>query len=70
MAKKKEEITIDDIKNKLKARQSYYSQLHSDQIETDGFYELDFAAGVPGTYPVRMPPTARKWVDAGVTHFT
>ena len=73
MAKKKEEtvgITEEEIRAKLKARESYYTQLHADQKEIDSFYELDFAAGVPDSYPTRMPPTARKWVDAGVNHFT
>ena len=71
MAKKKEEtITIGEIKKKLEARETFYSQLHEDQVEIDSFYELGFEAGVPSSYPTRMPPTARKWVDAGVTHFT
>lgn len=63
-------ITIDEIKTKLKNRKDYYNQLHTDQKEIDAFYELDFDAGVPEAYPSRMPPTARKWVDAGVNHFT
>ena len=63
-------MNVDEIKSKLKNRRGYYTQLHRDQKEIDGFYELDFQAGVPESYPTRMPPTARKWVDVGVNHFT
>lgn len=70
MAKEKKLITLQEIRDKLKAREEYYNQLHEDQKEIDDFYELAFDAGVPSTYPTRMPPTARKWIDAGVIHFT
>ena len=71
MAKNKDkQPTVEEIKDKLILRKDYYQQLHDDQMEMDTFYELDYDAGVPSTYPQRMPPTPRKWVDVGVIHFT
>lgn len=63
-------ITEDEIKGKFKALERYYEKLHQNQKDIDKYYELDFDAGVPEDYPVRMPDTARQWVDAGVRHYT
>ena len=63
-------LTIDKINDKFKAYERFYQQLHQDQIEADDFYELVFDADVPSDYPVRMPDTARNWVDAGVRNYT
>jgi len=62
--------TVDKIKGKFKAYERYYQQLHQDQRDIDAYYELTFDPGVPTDYPVRMPDTARNWVDAGVRHYT
>ena len=62
--------TVDKIKGKFKAYERYYEQLHQDQRDIDEYYELTFDPGVPSDYPVRMPDTARNWVDAGVRHYT
>jgi len=71
MAKKKStKPTVEEIKSRYEAYKSHYSTLHSQQEEIDDYYELDFDAGVPISYEKRMPPTARKWIDVGVTHFT
>jgi len=62
--------TIDSIKDKFQAYERYYGQLHEDQKLMDEYYELTFDPGVPPEYPVRMPDTARNWVDAGVRNYT
>lgn len=62
--------TVDKIKGKFKAYERYYDRLHQDQRDIDEYYELTFDPGVPSDYPVRMPDTARNWVDAGVRHYT
>ena len=63
-------MDINTIKGKLEAYQRFYEQLHFEQKEIDDYYELVFDAGVPSEYPVRMPDTARNWVDAGVRNYT
>ena len=62
--------TVDELKKRFEAYQTYYGQLHKDQKEMDDYYELVFKAGVPERYPKRMPSTARDWIDVGVRHFT
>jgi len=62
--------TIDEIKNKFTAYDRYYATLHAQQREIDDYYELTFDPNVPSEYPVRMPDTARNWVDAGVRNYT
>jgi len=62
--------TIDDILKRYKAYENFYNNLHNEQKEIDDYYELVFDAGVPEGYPVRMPDTARAWIDVGVRHFT
>jgi len=70
MAQIEEKPTIDEIKDKFSAYERYYGRLHQDQKDIDDYYELTFDPGVPAEYPVRMPDTARSWVDAGVRHYT
>jgi len=62
--------TVDQLKRRFEAYQTYYGQLHQDQKEIDDYYELVFPAQVPKRYPKRVPSTARDWVDVGVRHFT
>jgi len=62
--------TEEEIKKRYASYKNYYNALHAEQIEIDDYYELVFDAEVPSRYPVRMPPTAREWIDVGVRHFT
>jgi len=62
--------TVDEIKKKLSAWETYYQRHHQNQKDIDEFYELTFSAQVPKRYPTRKPSTARDWIDAGVRHYT
>jgi hypothetical protein len=62
--------TVDEIKKRLSAWETYYQRHHQNQKDIDEFYELTFSAQVPKRYPTRKPSTARDWIDAGVRHFT
>ena len=62
--------TVEEIKDKFKDYERYYSALHQQQKEIDNYYELTFIAGVPKRYKQFTPPTAREWIDVGVRHFT
>lgn len=63
---------VEDIKRLLEEREAFYSRLHQEQKTDAEYYELTFKAGVPENLGItqRTPPTARKWVDVGVNHFT
>ena len=62
--------THEELLLKFEGYQKHYSALHEQQIEDDKFYELLFDAEVPSIYDERKPPSARQWVDTGVTNFT
>jgi hypothetical protein len=62
--------TLQEIEAVYYSYKGHYNTLHDQQKEIDGYYELDFDAGVPEQYSTRMPPTSREWIDAGVRYFT
>ena len=54
--------TVDEIKKKLSAWETYYQRHHQNQKDIDEFYELTFDAQVPNRYATRKPSTARDWI--------
>lgn len=61
--------SIDEIKTRKKDYEDIWKATHN-EMETDlSFIELEFDAGVPQKYPIRIPPTAREWTFTAMRHF-